>query len=72
MAYERQLNDSLERMDQALFQLRNIVKRGQIQEALQFMEEGPLKERFEDLKNIANISVSNNFGARGVKNTNTL
>ena len=52
MAYERQLNEAMERLDQSLAQLRNLIKRGQNQDAIRFMEEGALKERFEELQNM--------------------
>ena len=67
MAYERQQQIALERLDQSLAKLRNIIKRGQIGEALQFMEEGELKERYEELQNIVTISQTGNMGARGTK-----
>jgi len=72
MAYERQLNEHLERLDQALAQLRNLIKRGQNKEAIEFMENGPLKDRYEELTNIINISQTNSYGSRGVQNTRTL
>ena len=72
MAYERQLNEHLERLDQALAQLRNLIKRGQNQEAIRFMEEGELKDRYEELQNMITISQTGNYGARGVQNTRPL
>ena len=71
MAYERQINEHLDRLDQSLAKLRNIVKRGQIQDALRFMEEGELKERYEELQNMINVSQSGNIGARGTSQTGT-
>ena len=71
MQYAQQTQVALERLDQSLARLRNIVKRGQINEALQFMEEGELKERFEELQNMITISSTGNMGARGVQNTGT-
>ena len=71
MKYAQQTQTALDRLDQSLARLRNLVKRGQTQDALRFMEEGELKERFEELQNIINISSTNNFGARGVQNTGT-
>ena len=71
MAYERQQQIALERLDQSLAKLRNIVKRGQIQDALRFMEEGELKERYEELQNMINVSQSGNIGARGTSQTGT-
>ena len=71
MQYARQTQEALDRLDQSLARLRNIVKRGQVNEALQFMEEGELKERFEELQNMITISSTGNMGARGVQNTGT-
>ena len=72
MAYERQVNVAMERLDQSLAQLRNLIKRGQNQDAIRFMEEGALKDRYEELQNIINISSTGTLGARGVQNTGTL
>mgnify|MGYP003138627585 CR=1 FL=1 len=71
MAYERQQQIALERLDNALARLRNIIKRGQIADALRFMEEGELKDRYEELSNIINISQKGNIGARGTSQTGT-
>ncbi len=72
MAYERQLQGAMERLDQSLARLRTMIKRGEQNEALRFMEEGELKERYEELQNIINISQTGNYGARGVRNTGNL
>ena len=71
MAYTRQTQEALERLDQSLARLRNIIKRGQTQEALLFMEQGELKDRFDELQNMITISSKGNLGARGVQNTGT-
>ena len=71
MQYAQQTQAALDRLDQSLARLRNIVKRGQVNEALQFMEEGELKERFEELQNMITISSTGNMGVRGVQNTGT-
>ena len=71
MQYAQQTQAALDRLDQSLARLRNIVKKGQVNEALQFMEEGELKERFEELQNMITISSTGNMGARGVQNTGT-
>jgi DNA replicative helicase MCM subunit Mcm2 (Cdc46/Mcm family) len=71
MAYERQLQTAMNRLDESLARLRNIIKRGQVQEAIQFMEEGELKDRYEELQNIINISQTGNIGARGTSQTGT-
>lgn len=72
MKYAQQTQDALDRLDQSLAQLRGLIKRGQNQDAIRFMEEGALKERFEELQNIITISSTGNMGARGVQNTGTL
>ena len=51
MKYAQQTQTALDRLDQSLARLRNLVKRGQNQDALRFMEEGELKDRFEELQN---------------------
>jgi len=65
MKYARQTQEALDRLDQALAQLRGLISRGQNQEAIRFMEEGKLKERFEELQNIISVSSSNPIGSRG-------
>ena len=72
MAYERQIQEHLERLDQSLAQLRTLIKRGENAQAIQHMEQGDLKEKFEELQNIINISTVGNLGARGTQNTGTL
>ena len=72
MKYARQTQEALDRLDQSLAQLRNLIKRGQNQDAIRFMEEGNLKERFEELQSLINISSTSNYGARGVQNTGAL
>ena len=72
MAYEKQVQGAMERLDQSLARLYTLIKRGQQQEALRFMEEGELKDRYEELQNIITISQTGNYGARGVQNTRPL
>ena len=72
MAYERQIQEHLERLDQSLARLHTMIKRGEQKSALRYMEEGELKERYEELQNIITISRSGDYGARGVKNTRSL
>ena len=72
MKYAQQQQNALNRLDQALAQLRTLIKRGENKEALQFMEKGLLKERFEEMQNIITISRTGNYGARGVQNTRPL
>jgi len=71
MQYARQTQEALDRLDQSLSRLRGLIKKGQIQEALRFMEEGDLKEKFRELQNMITISSKGNVGARGVQNTGT-
>jgi hypothetical protein len=72
MKYGKQSQLALDRLDQSLAKLRTLVKRGQIKAALEFMERGELKERFEELQNIIKISSTNSLGARGVSNIRPL
>ena len=72
MKYARQAQTALDRLDMALAKLRTKVKNGQVNEALQFMEQGELKDRFEELQNIITISQTGNLGARGTAQTGTL
>ena len=71
MKYARQAQTALDKLDIALAKLRTKVKNGQITEALQFMEQGELKDRFEELQNIITISSTGNLGARGTSQTGT-
>ena len=72
MKYARQTQEHLDRLDQSLRVLRDMIKRGDNQAAIRYMEEGDLKERFGDLQNMITISSTGNFGARGVQNTRPL
>jgi CHASE3 domain sensor protein len=71
MKYARQTQEALDRLDQALAQLRGLIKRGENKAAIQFMEEGALKERFGELQNMIILSQTNSLGARGTQNTGT-
>tara|TARA_B100001094_G_C18108025_1_gene759502 strand:- start:119 stop:337 length:219 start_codon:yes stop_codon:yes gene_type:complete len=71
MAYEQQLQTAMERLDQSLSKLRNLIKRGQTADAINFMEQGELKDRYEELQNIITISQTGNIGARGTSNMGT-
>ena len=71
MQYAKQTQGALDRLDQSLARLRTLIKRGQNQDALRFMEEGELKDRYEELQNIINISQTGNIGARGTSQTGT-
>ena len=72
MQYARQTQNALERLDQSLAKLRTLIKRGQNQDALRFMEEGELKDRFEELQNMITISQTGNLGARGTNLTGNI
>ena len=72
MKYGRQLQGALDRLDQSLSRLHTLIKRGQNTDAIRFMEEGELKERFEELQNIITISQTGNIGARGTSQIGTL
>ena len=72
MKYGKQAQTALDKLDVSLTKLRTLVKRGQIKEALRFMEEGELKDRFEELQNIITISQVGQLGARGTQNVGTL
>ena len=72
MAYERQVQKAIERLDQSLARLHTMVKRGENAATSRFMLEGELKERFEELQNIITVSQTGNYGARGVQNTRSL
>ena len=72
MKYARQTQDALDRLDQSLAKLRGLIKRGDQKAALQFMEEGELKDRYEEMQNIITISGTDNLGARGTNQTGRL
>ena len=55
MKYAKQTQGALDRLDQSLAKLRGLIKRGENAEAIRFMEEGELKERFEELQNMISI-----------------
>ena len=48
-----------------------MIKKGDIDKALNFMERGELKDRFETLQNYITISQTGNIGARGTSQTGT-
>ena len=72
MKYARQVQDHLDRLDQSLHTLRDLIKRGENKQAIRFMEEGALKERFEEMQNIINIASTNTLGSRGTQNAGAL
>jgi hypothetical protein len=72
MKYARQTQDALERLDQSLRRLHTMVKRGENKEALNYMEEGELKERYDELQTMIKLSSTNALGASGVSNIGNL
>ena len=76
MKYERQVQEHMDRLDQSLATLRGLIKRGENEAAIRFMEEGELKDRFGDLQNLITLSKStgNNgvMGAGGVSSLGTI
>ena len=72
MRYAKQIELAVDKVDQALFTLRDMIKRGENANAVRFMEEGQLKERFEEMQNIITISKTNTLGARGTGTIGTL
>ena len=71
MKYAQQVQDHLDRLDQSLATLRDMIKRGDNGEAIHYMEQGDLKERFEELQNIIIVASTNTLGARGTNQTGT-
>ena len=72
MQYARQVQEAMDRLDQSLARLHTMIKRNENAAAIRFMEEGGLKERYEELQNMITISQTGNYGARGVQNTRPL
>ena len=68
MKYAEQVQIAMDRLDESLFKLRDLIKRGEQKTALQFMEEGELKDRYEELQNIITVSKASQLGASGVRN----
>tara|TARA_B100000497_G_scaffold42103_1_gene49005 strand:+ start:277 stop:480 length:204 start_codon:yes stop_codon:yes gene_type:complete len=55
MAYKRQLQIALDRLDQGLSRVHSMVKRGENIKAIHYME-NDLKELYEELQNIISIT----------------
>ena len=58
MAYKQQLQIALERLDQGLARVHSMVKRGENEKAIHYMENN-LKELYEELQNIISITPEN-------------
>lgn len=74
MKYARQVQANLERLDQTLLALNKMIRAGKQTEALEFMENGPLKDAYEDLQNLITVAGgagSSGLGARGTSQTGT-
>ena len=73
MAYGMQLQVALNRLDQSLLALNRMIKNGQVREAVEYMETGPLKERYDELQNIITISGGpGELGGAGTTQTGAL
>tara|TARA_B100001778_G_C18085215_1_gene404834 strand:+ start:296 stop:514 length:219 start_codon:yes stop_codon:yes gene_type:complete len=72
MKYAQQVQTAMNRLDQSLFRLRDMIKRGENKAAIDYMQEGQLKECYEELQNIINLSSTENLGARGTSQTGAL
>tara|TARA_R100000008_G_C3546279_1_gene147747 strand:- start:57 stop:287 length:231 start_codon:yes stop_codon:yes gene_type:complete len=70
MAYGMQLQAALDRLDQSLFRLRELIKRGENKAAMEFMERGALKDRYDELQNI--ITIAGGPGSSGLGATGTV
>jgi len=74
MKYAIQVQTALNRFDQSLFRLRDMIKRGENKAAIQFMEKGELKNKFDELQNIVTLAGgpgSSGIGASGTPQTRT-
>ena len=75
MKYARQVQSALNRLDQTLLALNRLIKENKTTEAIQLMEQGALKDAFEDLQNIITVSGgpgnTADMGARGTTQTGT-
>ena len=72
MKYSRQIQGALDGLDQSLAKLYTLIKRGDQKAALQFMQEGELKERYDELQTLIKLSSTNALGASGVQNLGSL
>jgi len=72
MKYEVQVQGAMDGLDVALNRLYLLIKNGEQKAALQFMDNGELKERYEELQNIVILSQTNPLGARGTTQTGAL
>ena len=74
MKYAMQVQGALNKLDQTLLALNRIIKSGKQSEAVRYMEEGPLKDAFDELQNIITVAGgpgSTGLGASGTSQTGT-
>jgi hypothetical protein len=75
MKYAQQVQAAMERLDRSLLALNKIIRSGKKQEALDFMEQGPLKDSYEDLQNIITLAggpgSASGIGGSGTSQTGT-
>ena len=70
MKYGQQVQGALERLDNSLKKLHTMIKRGENNNAIEFMERGELKDRYDELQNIITVAGDpGNLGASGTVNT---
>ena len=73
MKYARQVQANLDRLDQTLLALNKLIRAGKQQEAIEFMENGPFKDAYENLQNIVTVAGGpGSLGASGVANKGTV
>ena len=74
MRYARQVQGALERLDQTLLALNRLIKQNRKEDAIRFMEEGPLKDAYEELQSIIKTAGldDTNLGGSGTTQTRTL
>ena len=58
MAYKKQLQTALDRLDQGLARVHSLIKRGENRQALHYMD-NDLKELYGELQNIITITPEN-------------
>ena len=74
MKYALQVQGALNRLDRTLLALNRLVKEGKQTEAILFMEQGPLKDAFEELQNMITLAGgpgNSGLGGSGTAQTGT-
>jgi len=72
MKYAQQTQAALDRLDGTLKRLRDMIKRGENAQAINYMEHGEMKEIFGELQTMITISATETLGARGTSQTGRL